>query len=408
MYPFRDGDTYGTLGNLKEKIVTQIQALDNEYVLKASSAELEQYYLDQVVLEPLVLHVNERQIEDQEGVDLDLTGDFGRGHFPGEPTIIRGTRLTVVIPFEGQPDLWGLRASMYGSSDYPDIEIRDGSIAFYIEFPDDNLNAEQLNKRIDSDTQSLINGVSYLKTVVDQHNSTAPDTIRQALERKRKQAQSVSSMLSQLKIPMRRKEEPPAFALPLKRRERPVRRPPVMTGTYAPEPYLEEAEYEYILKVLRSMSLVIERSPSSFATLDEPAIRTHFLIQLNGHYDGDATGETFNAAGKTDILVRYDNRNVFIAECKFWSGPKAFSECIDQLLGYATWRDARCAILLFNTTKNSSAIREKMHEVMQQRSQHRKTVFHHPDGDSRYILIKDSEPGKEIIVTTQLYDVPKD
>jgi hypothetical protein len=33
-------------------------------------------------------------------------------------------------------------------------------------------------------------------------------------------------------------------------------------------------------------------------------------------------------------------------------------------------------------------------------------VFHKPDGDSRYILIKPSEPGREIVVTTQLYDVP--
>lgn len=28
--------------------------------------------------------------------------------------------------------------------------------------------------------------------------------------------------------------------------------------------------------------------------------------------------------------------NVFIAECKFWKGHKAFREAIDQLLGYAT------------------------------------------------------------------------
>ena len=40
--------------------------------------------------------------------------------------------------------------------------------------------------------------------------------------------------------------------------------------------------------------------------------------------EGQATGETFNAAGKTDILLRIDGKNVFIGECKFWKGPKAF------------------------------------------------------------------------------------
>jgi hypothetical protein len=89
------------------------------------------------------------------------------------------------------------------------------------------------------------------------------------------------------------------------------------------------------------MSLVIDRSPSSFITLDEEAIRTHFLLQLNGHYEGNASGETFNASGKTDILIKVDNKNIFIAECKFWDGVKKFNEAIDQLLGYLSWRDSK-------------------------------------------------------------------
>lgn len=41
--------------------------------------------------------------------------------------------------------------------------------------------------------------------------------------------------------------------------------------------------------------------------------------------------ETFNSSGKTDILIRVENRNIFIAECKFWRGPKSFGEAIEQL-----------------------------------------------------------------------------
>lgn len=151
---------------------------------------------------------------------------------------------------------------------------------------------------------------------------------------------------------------------------------------------------------------MIERDPKAFATLDEENIRMHFLLHLNGHYEGAATGETFNRSGKTDILIRSGDRNVFIAECKFWHGPKGFDETIDQLLGYLTWRETKAAILIFNRTKDSSGIRVKMHEAMQARLECKKTIFHHPEGDSRYVLVKPSEPGKEIIVTTQLYDVP--
>jgi hypothetical protein len=407
MYPFREGDFYSTFRKHTEKIVADIQGLDNQYVLKASPTELEKYYVDQVLVQPLVLHVDKREIENREGITVDVSHDFMRGRFPGERAIVQGTRLTVVIPFEGDPILWRMQGSTFGSSGYPDIAVRDGTMTFRIEFSDDTANPEQLRQQIDRETESLATGVGYLKSDVEQHNKKAPEDVRQALDRKRKLAESTLGVLAKIGIPIKQTGAPPAFAAPVKRREQPIRRPTVAAGKYELEPYLDEKEYEYILGVLRSMSLVMERSPTAFATLDEEAIRTHFLLQLNGHYEGGATGETFNAAGKTDILIRYENRNVFIAECKFWAGQKVFGEAIDQLLSYVTWRDTKCALLVFNTKKDSGAVREKMNDVMQARLEYKKTVFHNPDGDSRYVLIKPSEPGKEITVTTQLYDVPR-
>ena len=132
----------------------------------------------------------------------------------------------------------------------------------------------------------------------------------------------------------------------------------------------------------------------------------HYLMQLNGHYEGSATGETFNASGKTDILVRVENRNVFIAECKIWDGPKSFSDAIDQLLGYLSWRDSKCALLIFNKRKGSSAVREKMHNSMVARAEHRRTLAHDHNGDCRYVFVKTSDPGREIQITTMLFDVP--
>jgi len=43
-----------------------------------------------------------------------------------------------------------------------------------------------------------------------------------------------------------------------------------------------------------SMSLVMERSPTVFEKAEEEHIRVHYLVQLNGQYQGKATGETFN------------------------------------------------------------------------------------------------------------------
>lgn len=106
------------------------------------------------------------------------------------------------------------------------------------------------------------------------------------------------------------------------------------------------------------------------------------------------------------LLYGAQNRNIFIAECKFWRGPKSFSDAVDQLLGYLSWRDSKCALLIFNQTKDSSAVRLKMHEVMTSRPEHRKTVAYDPAGDARYVFVKPTEPGREIQISTMLFDVP--
>jgi len=92
-------------------------------------------------------------------------------------------------------------------------------------------------------------------------------------------------------------------------------------------------------------------------------IMTSFLFQLNGHYQGQATGETFNSNGKTDILIRYENKNIFIAECKFWRGESLYLKTIDQLLGYVTYRDTKTALLIFIKNKNFTDILNKIKET---------------------------------------------
>ena len=406
MYPFRDGDTFATFRNIVDSVTNEIKALSNEYVLKASDTELEEYFIEKVTLDPLVLHSEQHYIKNHSGTQIDVSHDFRRGVFPGERAVVRGTKIDIAIPFDGDPMLWKIRASTFSMSGYPEIALNNGEVVFSISFPDDSANSEQLKSEIDRNLKSLSDAVGYLTNDVKNHNNSAPNTVREALKRKRELAQSAIGVISALGIPVKRADASPTFTIPAKRRAKPTRRPEVETGVYKPEPVLDEKEYQHILEILRSMSLVIERNPASFASLDEESIRDHFLIQLNGHYEGGSTGETFNASGKTDILIREGNKNVFIAECKFWHGSKAFGDAINQLLGYLTWRDSKSALMIFNRTKDSGSVGTKMHEVMESLPEHRKTEFHNPCGDSRYILIKTSEPGKEIIVTTQVYDIP--
>lgn len=406
IHPFRDGDTFATFRNIIEKVTKEIQSLENDYVLKASQAELEDYYVEKVLIRPLILHTDQYYIVNQAGTKIDVSHDFTRAFFSGERAIVQGTRLDIAIPYEGDSDLWRIQASTFSISGYPEIEVRDNEIILTVSFPDDSADPTKMKSDIDRQIRSLANAVNYLSRDVENHNKSAPGSVKSGIQRKRQLAESTVGAVAKLGIPIKRRDEPLTYTVPTKRRVSPANRPKVTTEQYKPEPVLEEEEYQHILKVMRSMSLVLERNPGAFATLDEESIRTHFLLQLNGHYEGSATGETFNAAGKTDILIRADSRNIFIAECKFWRGPKVFNEAIDQLLSYLAWRDTKCALLIFNKTKDSSAILQKMHEAMEACPEHRRTASHDPDGDSRYIFVKESDPGREIIITTQMYDIP--
>ena len=405
--PFSDGDTFATFRNITERVVAEIEALDNDHVLNASPTELEEYYISRVLLTPLTLDAENHYIESQGGTQIDVSHDFSRAAFGEERILVRGTVLHIAIPYSGEQHLWRIRPSTFSLAGYPELEIRDDVVVFRCRFPDDAAEPQRLKAEIERTISSLSDAVSHLAKNVESHNIEAPRVVQATLERKLSNARAAVNAVVGLGIPIKQRSSPETFIAPTKRRESPVSRPSVPKRKFVPEPILDQGEFEHILNVLQSMALVIERSPASFASLDEEAIRTHFLLQLNGHYEGSATGETFNSSGKTDILIRVDNRNVFLAECKFWRGPKSFSEAIDQLLGYLSWRDSKGALLVFNRTQDSSAVRQRMHELMTSRAEHRRTTSRDADGDGRYVFIKSSDPGREIQIQTMLFDFPK-
>ena len=126
---------------------------------------------------------------------------------------------------------------------------------------------------------------------------------------------------------------------------------------------LDEALAEDVMATIMSFSTALERLPISAAKLlgeDEETIRDILLFVLNANYRNSVTGETFRGAGKTDLLLRWEGRDAFIAECKFWPGPKDFKKAVDQLLGYTVWRDSTIALILFlrNIADTSAIIRK--------------------------------------------------
>jgi hypothetical protein len=140
--------------------------------------------------------------------------------------------------------------------------------------------------------------------------------------------------------------------------------------------------------------------------MEEENLRDQFLVPLNSHYEGQATGETFNSAGKTDILIRDGDRCVFIAECKIWRGQKSLSDAIDQLLGYATWRDTKTAILIFNRNKNLGEVLDKIPGILRSHSNSKRELPYQSETGFRYVLAHKDDPNREITLTVLVFDVP--
>jgi hypothetical protein len=214
-------------------------------------------------------------------------------------------------------------------------------------------------------------------------------------------------MAASLGLPIKRRDGmPTTYSVPVQRRKPKIERPPASAGKFQPEPVLAMEEYENILTIVRNMVRVMEQSPKAFEKMGEEDLRTHFLVQLNGQYEGRATGETFNFQGKTDILIREEGRNVFIAECKFWHGEKQFLETIDQLLSYLSWRDTKTAIFIFNRNANFSDVLSKIGEVAPKHKCFKRDMGKKGESEFRYIFHHPNDQNRELVLTVLAFDVP--
>ena len=254
----------------------------------------------------------------------------------------------------------------------------------------------------------LDNTLGWLQNDAASFNERIHQLARGRIEERREKLLADQNLVSSLGFRLKeRPDTPKTFVTPDVRRKITPTMPPASSVPYQPEPTLSTDEYEHILSVMSNMVLVMERSPSDFASMKEDTLRSHFLVQLNGHYKGQATGETFNYEGKTDVLIRIEGKNIFIAECKYWGGQRKFSKTIDQLLGYTSWRDTKTAILIFNRNKNFSKVLETIPTTVKAHPNFKRET--EPDAESRfqYIFGHKDDSNREMILTVLVFDVPQ-
>ena len=140
-----------------------------------------------------------------------------------------------------------------------------------------------------------------------------------------------------------------------------------------------------------------ERLAVTYADMHEERLRDQILAMLHTVY-GSATAETFSKRDKTDIYLPWEGDGpVFIAECKWWAGPKTFAEHdLPQMLDrYVVWRDTHTAMVLFIRNKDITAVIASAEKIIRDhpRCLRDASPIH---GAPVFVLHKDGDRDREI------------
>jgi hypothetical protein len=79
---------------------------------------------------------------------------------------------------------------------------------------------------------------------------------------------------------------------------------------------------------------------------------------------------------------------------------------IDQLLGYASWRDNKTAVILFNRNKNLSAVLEKIPEAISNHPNFKQRLDYQNETGFRFVLRQKNDASREVTLTLLVFDVP--
>ena len=266
-----------------------------------------------------------------------------------------------------------------------------------------------MRQDIDNQLDRIDNYLTSLRSSAEMLNSELDSIARQCITKRRDKLIADQKLVESLGYKLKeRPDSPKTYVAPEVRRKIRPKLPDPSTPQDKIEIILAEADYEHILGVIENMAKVMERSPSAFTTMNEESLRWHFLVQLNGHYEGQATGETFNYEGKTDILIRSEGRNIFIAECKYWDGSKKLTETINQILGYSAWRDTKVAVIIFNRNKGFTKVLEAIKSTTNEHANCKRELDQPSESSYRFIFSHRDDVDRELTLTVVAFDVPNE
>ena len=370
----------------------QVRQFTDDQLSGNSPDVLAQYVADQVMGQPVDLDTDGHRI-DPKIVPLPEPDDSAAG-IPSTPDgpqpAMDVIQLSLHIPYSGTANVFRTRPSHAPSTPVPEATLTDREVIITVTGKPGEGGQEAegrlllLERHLQQWAEAVNSDVISLKSEV---KARARELVDQRISVLRHR----DDMVAALTIPLRQVDPGRALEVPAQRKVVLIKTSSAPAAGGSPEFALTVAVYEQIIQTILGFTHALERRPASARSLigDEETMRDWLMFLLSANYeapDGKELfigGETENGKGKTDILVRYRNKNAFIGECKFWDGPAKFDKAIDQLLSYTVWRDTKAALILFITRRNPTQVIGKAHARLAAHAAHRQTLEPADPGERR-------------------------
>jgi len=351
--------------NIFEEIKEKIFSEKDEFIISTTKEELTEYYFPSNHLQKIEID-NERteKIEYKKSMRI-ISSQEREGFWRGQGDIkYEYKSLVITIPIIQNHDLNTINRletlPMVIGGPPLNIQLSDDFILCEIDIKGYGfeISEDDIVSKIKYEKEKITKWIKRKNDNINSENEKLKEKIKNLINDRKeelyKDQMKLDSLVKKIKIPLMKKEDESIKRIKLNSKPLVKKLKPTPT---IPEDYvLDRSKVLDIISVIDNQGRQFEKTPFTYKSLKEEDLRNIILVNINGLFEGKATGESFSNRGKTDIYLNIDKGNILISECKIWHGEALYNETIDQLLKYLTWRNNFGIIISFVRLKNFSQI----------------------------------------------------
>lgn len=353
-------DSYNYFERMKSDIKNEIENKGKKYLLSIDEQEFEKFLIEKFSIEPLCVDFDKEEYNEP-SITID---DSSTNRASWREVYF----FTIKYPFTGSPELFSLRPTNHileTHDIYVNFRLNVVSFSFNIDRQLSQQNPQAFIESKNRKREMAFCNLENANKDVQSWNTQLPGLVHSQFTSIKQKYLKENSFFEAINVKVN-KDTSSVFVPPTIKKTI-VPQPEVSKKkSFSSEPMMAQEMYEDVLQVIYDSGKSMEKKPALYQGKDEEGLRDQFLFVLETRYVGiTATGETFNRAGKTDILLKYaaDGSNLFVAECKFWHGSEEFLQALSQLFDrYLTWRDSKAALIMFVKNKDFSNVLQNIQE----------------------------------------------